>query len=272
MDIQIDQCMHLKKQVRGFTIKVDKLVRCFFVHFINPITIYCGGKSVRMGTNCCFICTPGQTLHYYAEHHSMLHNFVHFKIDDPNKLSDMGLPLNTPFYTDLQEEITDTVEKMEWSKSAWNPEIIPPADVLFETMLEKLASEQNSERSSYGNLKKPTFELLRTSIYISPGDWNVDKMAEYTHLTRTYFSKVYKDTFGVTPKADLTDAAIMYAERTLLMSDLSVTEISKRAGYSSHASHFISLFKNKYGLTPEQYRQKYKAKSGMSLTEKTKTE
>jgi AraC-like DNA-binding protein len=185
----------------------------------------------------------------------MLHNFVHFKLDDVNELVKMGLPVNKPFYTDLQDEITDTVEKMEWSRSAWNPDIIPPAAVLFEQMLEKIAEEQTSDNSSYGNPKKQNFELLRTRIYISPGDWSVEKMAEFMHLTRTYFSKVYKDTFGITPKADLSEAAIMYAERTLILTDLPVAEIAKNAGYSAHASHFISLFKAKYGLTPEQYRR-----------------
>ena len=206
MDIQIDQCMHLKKQVRGFKIKVDRLVRCFFAHFINPITIYRDGKPVRMGTNSCFICTPGEPLYYIAEHHSMLHNFVHFRMDDISILRDMGLPLNTPFYTDLQDEITDAVEKMEWSRSAWNPSIIPPAEELFGHLLEKIALEQTSDNATYGNPKKQTFELLRTRIYISPGEWSVDKMAAFMHLTRTYFSSVYKETFGVTPKADLSDA------------------------------------------------------------------
>ncbi len=262
MEIQIDQCMHLKKQVRGFKIKVEKLARCFFVHFINPITIYCKGKPVRMGTNCCFICTPGETLHYVSETHSMLHNFVHFQVSDISDLTRLGVPLNKPFYTDLQEEITDTVEKMEWSRSAWNPDIIPPAHVLFERMLERIAEEQTSDSSSYGNPKKLTFEHLRTRIYISPGEWSVEKMAQFMHLTRTYFSKVYKDYFGVTPKSDLAEAAIMYAERTLLTTELPVAEIARRAGYSAHASHFISLFKKKYGLTPDQYRRQNGKKCG----------
>lgn len=255
MEIQIDQCMHLKKQVRGFKIKVDRLVRCFFAHFINPITVYANGKPIRMGTNSCYICTPGETLHYIAENHSMLHNFVHFKIDDVGALGEMGLPLNTPFYTDLQEEITDTVEKMEWSKNAWNPNIIPPDAVLFERLLEKLAEEQTSDTSTYGNPKRQTFELLRTRIYISPGEWDVDKMADFVHLSRTYFSSVYKQTFGVTPRADLSEAALMFAERTLMRTDMPVAEIAQKAGYSSHASHFISLFKARYGQTPEQYRR-----------------
>ncbi len=212
------------------------------------------GKLTRMGTNSCFICTQGQPLHYIAEHLSMLHNFVHFRTDDERMLSNMGLPLNVPFYTDLQEDITDTVEKMEWSKSAWEPEIIAPPSQLFEQLLVRLASEQTSSKSSLGNLKKQTFELLRTQIYLSPGEWNVEKMADFTHLTRTYFSGVYKSTFGVSPKTDLREAALMYAERALLTTDASVSEIAKMAGYSSHASHFIALFKKRYGYTLEEYR------------------
>ena len=185
----------------------------------------------------------------------MLHNFVHFKVDDIQALAEMGLPLNTPFYTDMQDEITDTVEKMEWSKNAWNPSIIPSADVLFGQLLEKIALEQNSDSSTYGNPKRQNFELLRTRIYISPGEWSVDKMAEFMHLSRTYFSTVYKQTFGISPRADLAEAGLMYAERTLMRTELPVTEIARQSGYSAHASHFISLFKKRYGLTPEQYRR-----------------
>ena len=258
MNIQIDQCMHLKKQVRGFSIKKEKLIYLIFVHFINPITISYRGEMTRMGTNSCYICTAGMPLHYVAEHHSMLHNFVHFRVDDESELEALGLPLNTPFYSDMQEQITDTIEKMEWSKSAWEPEILPPAAEMFEQLLRRLAIEQSSARSSYGNIKRQTFEMLRTQIYVSPGSWDVEKMAEYTHLTRTYFSSVYKKFFGVSPKRDLIEASLLYAERSLLTGNASVAEIAKRAGYSEHASHFISLFKKKYGLTPEAFKEKNK--------------
>lgn len=246
--------MHLKRQKIGFYIERESLHTNIFLHFINPVSIQHKGKLVRVSANCCYIGTVGSYIYYKAEHISLLHNFVHFGIDDIGELERLGLPLNTPFYTDLQDDITDTIEKMEWSKGAHNSVILPPPDSNFEDLLRRLSVEKNSNNMLAGYAQEHTFDNLRTNIYIEPGAWNVEKMAEFVHLSRSHFSIKYKDMFGVTPNADINNAALLCACRLLCTTTLSVGKIGKIVGYA-RADYFIRLFKNKYGVTPVEYRK-----------------
>lgn len=252
--LQIEQCMHLKRQKIGFYIEREELHTNIFLHFINPVSIIHNGKLIRVSANCCYIGTKGSYIYYKAEHISLLHNFVHFDIDDISYVERLGIPLDTPFYTDLQDDITDTIEKMEWSKGAHNSVILPPPDSSFEDLLHRLAVERKTGSMSAGYNQEHTFDTLRTQIYIDPGSWNVEKMAEYVHLSRSHFSIKYKEIFGVTPNSDVNTAALLVACRMLSTTTLSVNKISRAVGYA-RSDYFIRLFKHKYGMTPIEYRK-----------------
>lgn len=254
MNLQIEQCMHLKRQKLGFYIEREALHTNIFLHFINPVSIMHKGKLVHVSANCCYIGTKDSYIYYKAEHISLLHNFVHFGVDDVEYLERLGLPLNTPFYTDLQEDITDSIEKMEWSKGAHNSVILPSPDCIFEDLLHRLAVERKTNSMSLGYRQEHTFDNLRTQIYIDPGSWDVEKMAEYVHLSRSHFSIRYKEIFGVTPNADVNTAALLVACKMLSTTTMSVNKISRAVGYA-RSDYFIRLFKHKYGMTPIEYRK-----------------
>ena len=254
MDLQIEQCMHLKRQKIGFHIEREELHTNIFLHFINPVSIMHKGKLVRVSANCCYIGSKGSYIYYKAEHISLLHNFVHFDIDDISYIERLGIPLDTPFYTDMQDDITDTIEKMEWSKGAHNSVILPPPGSSFEDLLHRLAVERKSNGAAQGYAHEHTFDNLRTQIYLDPGAWNVEKMAEYGHLSRSHFSIRYKEQFGVTPNVDINTAAMLVACRMLSTTQMSVSKISRSVGYA-RSDYFIRLFKQKYGMTPIEYRK-----------------
>ena len=246
--------MHLKRQKIGFTIEREQL-RCFiFLHFINPVSIMYKGKLVRVSANCCYIGAQDSPMYYKAEHISMLHNFVHFNIGDPSDIEKLGLPLNTPFYTELQDDITTTIERMEWTKNAIEATMLPSVESTFEDLLHRLAVERKTRNLSAGYTHEHNFDTLRTQIYLNPGEWDVEKMAEYVHLSRSHFSIKYKDIFGVTPNSDINTAALLVACKLLTTTQLSVSKISKSVGYA-RSDYFIRLFKQKYGLTPAEYRK-----------------
>ncbi len=185
----------------------------------------------------------------------MLHNFVHFEIEDPTDIERLGLDLNTPFYTDMQEDITTTIERMEWAKNATkNAMLLPPVDSLFEDLIRRLAVERKTTALSSGYTHEHSFDTLRTQIYLNPGEWTVEKMAEYVYLSRSHFSIKYKDIFGVTPNNDINTAALLVASKLLTTTNHSVSKISKTVGYA-RSDYFIRLFKQKYGVTPAEYRK-----------------
>ncbi len=246
--------MHLKRQKVGFTIEREKLPCYLFLHFINPVSIMYKGKLVRVSANCCYLGTKGMPIFYKAEHISMLHNFVHFEIDDKEAIEKLGLPFDTPFYTDMQDDITFTVERMEWEKNAKEALMLPPVENLFEDLLQRLAVERQTMTMSAGYTHEHNFDTLRTQVYLNPGEWDVEKMAEYVYLSRSHFSIKYKDIFGVTPNNDINTAALLVASKLLCTTNYSVSKISKTVGYA-RSDYFIRLFKQKYGVTPAEYRK-----------------
>ncbi len=255
MITQIDRCMHLKREKIGFAIEREELELNVFLHFINPVSMNCNGKLMRMSANCCYIGTVGTSLCYVAEHISMLHNFAYFKIDDITWIEQLGLPLNTPFYTDLQEDITTTVEKIEWARGAGVKKVAYNPERMFEDLLRRLAHEKKVGNVAVGGYNQVhTFDTLRTQLYVEPAVWNVEKMAEFVHLSRAHFSVKYKDIFGITPNADINTAALLCACKLLSTTQMSVSDISRTVGFSG-AAYFIKQFKAKYNMTPMEYRK-----------------
>ncbi|MBN8851439.1 MAG: hypothetical protein BGO55_03950 [Sphingobacteriales bacterium 50-39] len=80
--------------------------------------------------------------------------------------------------------------------------------------------------------------------------------ARLCHMSLTTFKKAFGQHYGTTPAAWLKSRRLEHAHRKLLGTDLPVHDISLECGFED-TSHFIRVFKSKYGLTPLQYRQQH---------------
>ena len=79
----------------------------------------------------------------------------------------------------------------------------------------------------------------------------VSKIANYSP---NYFCTIFKEYTGTSFTNYLNNLRFEYATKLLINTDLSVSQISNRCGFNDY-SHFLSLFKTKYGTTPKKYRQ-----------------
>ncbi|EOU1703969.1 helix-turn-helix transcriptional regulator [Clostridium perfringens] len=82
----------------------------------------------------------------------------------------------------------------------------------------------------------------------------VSEIAYDLNMSLPSFSSKFKKIMGMTPNDYLTNLKLNEAVRLLKFS--SVTEVAYDLGYEN-ISHFIKLFKKKFGLTPKQYSLKY---------------
>ena len=71
----------------------------------------------------------------------------------------------------------------------------------------------------------------------------------------SYFSRAFKEKFGMTLTEYITKKRIAYASKLLLESDMSIDEISERVGFSDRSS-FYHTFSKIMGTTPSEYRGK----------------
>lgn len=85
-------------------------------------------------------------------------------------------------------------------------------------------------------------------------DFSVSDFANLLNISESYVSHVFKDAYGLSPKQYLTERRLGEAQRLLQLTDLSVSTIGERSGFSS-TSHFITIFTKYIGLSPGKYRQ-----------------
>lgn len=99
-------------------------------------------------------------------------------------------------------------------------------------------------------------EIKAAIIYIADNFATVTEheLASICHLSYNYFSHIFKKSLGKSFKEYLLDIKIRQAEKLLLSTDKTITEIAHMTGFST-TSHFISQFKNKKNITPVKYKK-----------------
>ena len=84
----------------------------------------------------------------------------------------------------------------------------------------------------------------------------LENYAQLCHMSLSTFKKCFKQYYNTTPAVWLKKKSIQLALQPVLTTDLSINQIAFECGFED-TSHFIRIFKEKYALTPLQYRQKF---------------
>lgn len=86
------------------------------------------------------------------------------------------------------------------------------------------------------------------------GDITVETMSVALNMSRVHLYKRLLAITGQTPSEFIRDIRLRHAEKLILKSQLSVSEISYRVGFNNPRS-FSKYFKEKYGVIPSQYKR-----------------
>ncbi len=89
-------------------------------------------------------------------------------------------------------------------------------------------------------------------------EWPVQRLAEVSSVSEAYFSRQFKQAFGVPPHRYLLTRRIERAKALLRDSDLSITEIALEAGWDSLGT-FGRTFRDITGESPSELRAREKA-------------
>jgi AraC-like DNA-binding protein len=95
--------------------------------------------------------------------------------------------------------------------------------------------------------------------------WELERMARRAGYSPTYFCRLFQRVLGRSPASFLQEARIARAKKLLVLGGLTVKKIAEQSGFNQ-SSYFIRRFKEREGLTPEQYRLLYN-KSGQPAEE-----
>lgn len=83
----------------------------------------------------------------------------------------------------------------------------------------------------------------------------VHQIAEKVHLSDSYLSHIFSETFGRTITEYITSVRIEYAKRMLAKPGSSISEIALECGFED-VSYFSRVFKKSEGITPRDYKKK----------------
>ncbi|SOC36763.1 AraC family transcriptional regulator [Rhizobium subbaraonis] len=89
------------------------------------------------------------------------------------------------------------------------------------------------------------------------GQVSIAELAQACDLSRSYFIKAFRETFGKTPYRWLTEYRVARA-RDLLKSDMPIAEVAAACGFADQ-SHLTRVFSEMIGETPGNWRRRGRA-------------
>ena len=98
--------------------------------------------------------------------------------------------------------------------------------------------------------EKRALEFLTARV---DGGFSIAELAEHCELSRSYFIRAFKASFGRTPARWLTEYRVARA-KDLLRSDLPIAEIAISCGFADQ-SHMTKIFSAVTGETPARFRR-----------------
>ena len=104
-------------------------------------------------------------------------------------------------------------------------------------------------------------EVIRTHIY---SNLTAHELATLSGRSLSAFKRDFEIFFKDTPARYIKEQKLLKAIHLLDSTDFSVSEICYEAGFSD-TSHFTKLFKQKYSLTPSEYRKRKVLKPAAEL-------
>ncbi len=123
-------------------------------------------------------------------------------------------------------------------------------DILI-TYFAEVQSEANDEMPSW------LYYTLRQMQKPANFEKGISRMVEISGKTLTHLGRSMQKFKGMKPTEYINRLRIQYVASMLLHSDMAILDIALESGFQSEA-HFYKLFAEFMGMSPKQYRERYK--------------
>lgn len=180
------------------------------------------------------------------------YNFFSYQTNEALHLSAKERRLVLDTFSKIESELSQSVDKHSKKLIASNIE-------LFLNYCERFYDRQfiTRENVNKGILEK--FEELLNSYFISEKPYSVGLpsvayCADELHLSANYFGDLIKKETGKSAQEYIQNKIIDVAKEKVFDADKSISEIAYELGFK-YPQHFIRLFKQKTGITPNEYRR-----------------
>ena len=228
-----------------------------FLNLSSNATIYIDGKHYPLSYGTPFVIKP-QQVHVCKFHKVQLHEFFCFWIDakkNPKLLSFLNHPDLSPVFIledCVKQKMIDlffTLYSFEGKEDCEIEKTSCFLDIL--KTLKKYATTATTEFTT--ELPQVLAEIVSYIQNNSAEISHIKFIAEKYFISPSTLNRLFRKYLHITPREYLEMYKLKHAEK-LLVDGNRVSEASSIAGFPD-CSHFIELFKKKYGMTPHKYKK-----------------
>ncbi len=113
-------------------------------------------------------------------------------------------------------------------------------------------------------IKDPDSKIYRSIQYIEENcykkDFSLATAARKSYISETYFRKLFKIEYGISPKEYVIRRRLKYATSLIMSGYYTLQNISEMCGYNDY-KHFSVEFKKIIGVSPSKYTYNYKKRN-----------
>ena len=183
-------------------------------------------------------------------------------------IKEMGLPVFEQLYEQkicyFAEDVRKRIEKMffemveEFEKDHVHKEFLLQG-MLFR-LLYTIYQERLPQEGIVRNMTPLTPPVMDAIVYVEDHyalNPSLEETAAVAGFSAAYFSRLFSSQLGMSYTEYLDSIKIRHAQVLLAQTKKSVMEIAEETGYC-HGNYLNSQFKKKVGMTPGEYRKKYR--------------
>ena len=160
--------------------------------------------------------------------------------------------LEDPYLANI---FTHMVSSLNWQERADQLALYSSTQLLMIHLLKNYCSYTLPSLKNTGGLTG--YQVRRVKEYIAAhlgASLSIPELAAQVGLSEYHFSRMFRQSTGVTPHQFVTSQRIAFSKRLLQCRGATLSDIACQAGFSSQ-SHFSSRFRQLEKMTPVQYRK-----------------
>jgi AraC-like DNA-binding protein len=182
-----------------------------------------------------------------------------------------GLPDPPPDML-IEIHVNETTRAFFYSILPYFNQTTPPAEPLLELKFKELLfnlflDPANAALLAHANSlmhinKVPLWQIMEVNYMFN---LTIPQFARMAHRSPSAFKKEFAEYYGTSPGKWLTQKRLDHARLLIETSKKSVTEVASDSGFEN-LSHFSRIFKQRYGMSPLQYKATTRTQSDVSDT------
>lgn len=112
---------------------------------------------------------------------------------------------------------------------------------------------ENKKHRQHNNLLETVHEYIQKNYY--QYECCVETIADIVGMSPAYLGRLYKRYMRINISEEIYETRLRHSKEMLLDKKYTIAEIGQKNGFSSN-SYFCKVFKKKFGITPQEYRNK----------------